>query len=608
MPYPEDESQPIDLRGFLAVLRRRRWLVILPTLLTVVAALASVGMRTPLYSSTVRVEVLPRTAQENLAPTYGGVFANMDTESARVTSTQIEGRAADLLVVHGYSATLATDAGVTVSVPVNTAYLDIACTTERAAAAQACAQAYAGAYVADRKTVVDRAAAALRKPLEAKIAGATVKIAALDTQIASTNDPDVRAKLEHQQTVLQQTLASAQLTLDGLPRASDRPAQIVTPAGLPTEPSNKGFIATGILAGILGIALGIGLAFVRQRMDERVGEQQGLDAILGTPVLAVIPHLGGRGRNAELTVVSMTDPDGHAAEAYRSARPMLLHRARQHDVKTILVTGPGPGEGKSTTTANLGVVLARSGYRVVMLSCDLRKPALHRLFGLASEPGLSDVLAHRIALPDALVRTGVPNLLLLPSGALPANPSELLASGAMAAVVEAMRTHADFVLLDTPPSLVVADALELAPVVDGILVVVDGSKTVGADVLRLRRQLDQVGGRLLGCVLNNLDSRAASPYGSYGGGAYGYVRYGSDDGRRREEREREDWGPSGSFARSASGANTSRGPAPIEEFDQSPNGNGKLYVLEEPVLEPASEPARRPVRAPEQHPDDDMWR
>ena len=192
-------------------------------------------------------------------------------------------------------------------------------------------------------------------------------------------------------------------------------------------------------------------------------------------------------------------------------------------MKTILVTGPGQGEGKSTTTANLGVVLARSGHRVVMVSCDLRKPALHRLFGVASEPGLSEVLQHRIALRDALARTEVPNLLLLPTGVPPANPSELLGSGAMAAVVAELRANADFVLLDTPPSLVVADALELAPIVDGILAVVDGSATTHADVVRLRAQLDQVGGRLMGCVLNNLDPKAASRYGSYYSAAYRYA-------------------------------------------------------------------------------------
>ena len=615
MPYPDDENQPTDLREFFGVLRRRKWSVILPTLLVVGVALASVAQRTALFSSTARVEVLPKTAEATLLPSYGNTFMNMDTEAARVTSTQVQARAADLLAT-GWSPALAADAGVSVSVPANTTYLDITCTTEQAAAAQACAQAYADAYVADRKAVVDLAVADLRQPFEAKIAGLSQKIAALDAQIAATTDPETRALLVTTQTRLQGALTTAQVRLDSVPRPSDTPAEVAIPAGLPTQPSNKDYVTTGILAGIVGLALGIGLAFLRQRMDVRVGENEGLDTVLGTPVLAVVPHVGGRRRSMGSAVIALSDPESAAAEAYRSARPVLLHRASEHDAKTILVTGPGQGEGKSTTTANLGVVLARSGYRVALLSCDLRKPTLHRLFGLASEPGLADVLQHHVALRDALLRTGVPNLVVLPSGVSPPNPSELLGSGAMAAIVAELRANADFVLLDSPPSLVVADALELAPVVDGILVVVDGSRTTQADVSRLRAQLDQVGGHLLGCVLNNFDRKAASRYGSYYSASYRYAGNGSNGGRRKEDRERGDSVHPGSFPRGASDVNVDLGPAPIEGFDVRPNGNGKVHAPDESVPEAVAEPLDRPDEAAmesESLPeppvaDTDMWR
>ena len=166
MPYPDDEHQSTDLREFFAVLRRRKWSVILPTLLVVGVALASVYARTPQYSSTARVEVLPKTAEGVLQPSYGNQFMNMDTESARVTSTPIQSGAADLLVQSGQSAALATEAGVSVAVPANTTYLDITCTTGDPATAQACAQAYADAYVADRTASVNEAVAVLRRPIE----------------------------------------------------------------------------------------------------------------------------------------------------------------------------------------------------------------------------------------------------------------------------------------------------------------------------------------------------------------------------------------------------------------------------------------------------------
>jgi capsular exopolysaccharide synthesis family protein len=277
---------------------------------------------------------------------------------------------------------------------------------------------------------------------------------------------------------------------------------------------------------------------------------------------------------------------------------VLLHRASEVDAKAILVTGPGQGEGKSTTTANLGVVLARSGYRVALLSCDLRKPTLHRLFGLPSEPGLADVLQHRISLRDALIRTGVPNLVVLPSGSPPPNPSELLGSGAMAAIVKELRANADFVLLDSPPSLVVGDALELAPLVDGVLVVVDGGTTTKVDVQRLRGQLDQVGGRLLGCVLNNLDRKAASRYGYYYSDAYRYTEPQAGRGRRKAGREQDVPSP-GTFPRTASQVNVNLGPAPIAGFDVGSNGNGKAHAPEEAVPVPVPEEPV-PVSVPEE--------
>ena len=416
------------------MLRRRKWSVVLPALLLVAVAQSFVFTRPALYSSTARVQVLPETVQQALTIGDGASFANMDAESALVTSAGVETWAADILVDGGLDASLATDVDVSVSVPTNTEKMDITCTTERKEWAQPCADAYAEAYVADRSATVEEKIARLRTPIEDRIAGLEIAMDALTTEISATGDPEARAHLEGQLAFLQQDLGMAQETLDQQPEASDAAARVVTPAEPPTSPSNKGYATAGILAAILGLTFGVGLAFIRERMDARVGQHGGLDAILGTPVLAVIPHVGGRRRKGS-TVISQADPESAAAEAYRSACTVLLHRAGEHDAKTILVAGPGQGEGRSTTTANLGVALARSGHRVFAVSCDLRTPTLHRLFGLASDPGLADVLQRRISLRDALRRTGVPSLVVLPSGIPPANPSELLASEAMAAVV-----------------------------------------------------------------------------------------------------------------------------------------------------------------------------
>jgi capsular exopolysaccharide synthesis family protein len=194
-------------------------------------------------------------------------------------------------------------------------------------------------------------------------------------------------------------------------------------------------------------------------------------------------------------------------------------------LRTLLITGPGQGEGKTTTTANLGVALAQAGQRVFVVSTDLRKPRLHRFFGVSNERGLADVIQGSVSLRDAIVATEVPNLYVIPAGPVPENPAELLASPVMEQLIEKLRDNSDFVLMDTAPSLVVADALEIAPLSDGVLIVVDGTKTTRQAVVHLRHQLERVGGTIVGGLLNNFDPRSDGRYGRYGYGSY-YQTYG----------------------------------------------------------------------------------
>jgi capsular exopolysaccharide synthesis family protein len=189
-----------------------------------------------------------------------------------------------------------------------------------------------------------------------------------------------------------------------------------------------------------------------------------------------------------------------------------------------MVASANAGEGKSTTAANLAVVLADSGKRVVLISADLRKPRLHRFFGLETEPGLSNALAGESTVWDTLQAPQVENLRVMVSGPVPARPTELLQSEAMGELVADLRDVSDFVIIDTSPILPVADALVLAPLVDGILLVADASITTRSAVTHTRELLDQVDARLVGAVFNDYDpSRDRGGAGYYG---YGYRRYG----------------------------------------------------------------------------------
>ncbi len=274
MPYPDDEPAAIDLREFFAVLRRRKWSVILPTLLIVAAAVTLLYLRTPTYASTATVEVLPLNAVAVLTPTSTS-YVNMDSEAASVTSVQIRERAARRLADGGYDPGLAREDDVSVSVPTNTTNLDITCTTQQPDTAQACAQAFAGAYVEERKAFADEAEANLRDPLEKSIAALSTSLAKLDDQLAATTDPVLRAKLSSEQTALQTRLTSGAVRPGcvahrrGDARAGGDPRRS---AGLALEQGLRHDGRPGLL---LGLALGVGLAFVRQRMDTRVGEHEG---------------------------------------------------------------------------------------------------------------------------------------------------------------------------------------------------------------------------------------------------------------------------------------------------------------------------------------------
>jgi capsular exopolysaccharide synthesis family protein len=521
MQRPDPEPQLLDVREFLGVVRRRRISIVLVTVLVVGVALLLVYRRTPVYSSTARVEVRPLIAGGDLQGFYYDLLSNMDTEAQRVTSRDVATIAGQQLGVVPEDEQLTVNqiaeltADVSTSIPANTTYIDITCTTLEPTTSQACADAFAAAYVADRESLARRSADAARQGVEDEIAASQARIAELEKQLAAATDPGAQADITAQIDIEERAIDTARLQLLAVPTASPNPALLALPASLPTAPSNKDYVTTGVLATIVGLALGVGVAFVRERLDERVGRREGMESAIGAPVLAVVPRVPSwRSRN-EARLVTIDAPDTVTAEAYRTARTTLLYLASREDIKVIVITGPGEGEGKTTTTANLATALAQAGKRVVVVSADLRKPRLRRFFGIDDHIGLTEVLQGTTTLRDAIASTAQANLKVLPSGAVPPNPAELLASSTMDETIATLRSVADFVLIDTPPSLVVADALELAPKTDGIIVVVDGSKTTRQAATHLRHQLERVGGLIVGGILNNLDPGQEAPYGRY---------------------------------------------------------------------------------------------
>jgi non-specific protein-tyrosine kinase len=212
-------------------------------------------------------------------------------------------------------------------------------------------------------------------------------------------------------------------------------------------------------------------------------------------------------------LITLTNPRSPAAEAYRTLRTNLYFFSLDEALETLVVTSAAPGEGKSTTLSNLAVAMAQGEKRTLLVDADLRRPSLHKLFNASNNQGLTTMIVDEEALTKPpLVETGVDNLLLLPSGPLPPNPAEILGSRRMEEAIAALKTQFDVILFDTPPVIVVTDAVVLGTKVDGVLLVVSAGQTRREHALRAKEQLERVKVRLVGAVLNN-----APPDQSMGG-------------------------------------------------------------------------------------------
>lgn len=227
-----------------------------------------------------------------------------------------------------------------------------------------------------------------------------------------------------------------------------------------------------------------------------------------------------RPKTEAVPLITETDPKSPAAEAYRSLRTNLQFAELDRPCRSIVVTSASPGEGKTTTAANFAVISAQVGTSVCLIDADLRRPSMHRLFGLPNNEGLTSSLVQGRPFAELAVATRVPNLYVLPTGPLPANPAEIVGSRRMRTFIEAATSKFELVILDTPPILPASDAVALSAQCDGVILVVRAG-TVPHDVVRHAvERLQGVKSRLLGVLLNRLDARKSGQYKDY----YRYYR------------------------------------------------------------------------------------
>ena len=348
------------------------------------------------------------------------------------------------------------------------------------------------------------------------------------------------ARLQRQKEVLEQvfTLLQTRLKEAEIAQAVEPgDVRIVDQAILPIRPIRPRRTRSLILAVFFGMVLGVTAAAVRDYMDETVHSRDEVVKVTQLPVLAMIPRIravaGNGGRKGFLKrdravsdrLVTRHDVGNPVSEAYRAFRTNITFLDLENPPKVLVLTSPGPAEGKSTSAANLSITMAQQGMRALLVDCDLRRGIVHRVFETAKEPGITDVLLGNCTVEEAVhpVEVGDGRTLdFLATGTLPPNPSELLGSRQMRELLAGLREAYEIVILDSPPLNLVTDAAVLGAASDGVVLVARAGATARGALRYAQEQLQAVRAPISGVVLNDVDY---SGRGKYYGSGYGYGYY-----------------------------------------------------------------------------------
>ena len=357
--------------------------------------------------------------------------------------------------------------------------------------------------------------------------------------------------LQGRQVTLRQTYATL---LEYSSTSGTNLLTVVDPATPPMDPSSPRILLNTLLAALVGLMLAIAAAFMIEYLDDTLKSPDDVEAITGLPTLgAIIRMKGDEGRSPIHRLATVLYPRSPAAEAYRTLRTNIEFASVDKPTRVILVTSSIPGEGKTTTAANLAAVFAQAGHATLLVDVDLRKPSVHRLFGLQNTQGLTNLLrTDEVRVADVVQATDQEHLSVITTGLLPPNPSELIRSARMRVILARLAASADFVIVDSPPLQAVTDAAILSSLVDGTVLVVDAGRTRSGAVRNGREALTKVGARVLGVTLNRLSESMSGDYYYYD---Y-FEGYGPDADGRKARRGKQ---PAGAAVTSGAGATAERG-------------------------------------------------
>jgi len=561
----------MDLRRYLSVLWRGLWLLVLGTVLAAGTSYMSSRSISPVYQASIKLLV-----------TQGSNTLISDQYSSLLSAERVAKTYADLIktrpVLEQVGRTLGINASyeslarrVDVKLVRDTQLMQIFVEDTDPALARDLANAIADVFIQQNEAAQQGRFQASRENLAREvdrlaheIEQRTEALDALKARGSATSAPsdsgDVETNLLRRElSELQQTHANLLRSFEEVRLAEAKglnTLNVVEPAVLPVVPVRPNVLLNTALAAAVGLALALGVVLLREHLNDTVSSPERLTA-LGLSPLAVVGEFPKDAKSRLVARPKEESEDGQTqagygygygcgygyggygyasnAEAYRVLRTNLQFTGLDKPLRTVLITSAGPAEGKTITAANLALTLAQAGFGTLLVDADLRRPSVHNLFEISNQEGLTSLLLQDNPAADYAQATNVPNLWVLPSGPLPPNPSELLGSNRMAARVKELSQLADYVIFDSPPSLVVSDCLALAPQVDGVVLVVNARKTRVGAVRHARESLEKVGGRVEGAVLNRYHQKTGSYYyysSDYGYGyGYGSRPNGSENGR-----------------------------------------------------------------------------
>lgn len=519
----------MDLRSQLAVLRAHRLLIIAAIVIAAVTAVVVTAASQKVYES--RATLIVGQSLSSANPDIGQIDTSqrLATTYAQIATTRpiLEGVIEEL----GLDTT-ADELRESVSAEPEANSTLFTITVERDDPGTAAAIAN---EISDRLIAASPAVSGEPSEVQDFVAA---ELATLQQQIKAAQDEAlILAALDTRTTEQNRQLAELEARLSSLRSSyatlysqsvtsSANQLSVVEPAIPEPEPTSPNMLLNLVLALIAGGLVGIGAAFLIEHMDDKVKTVADAQRTTGLPVLGVVPRMPASPRGEPMySLVTLAYPRSGAAESFRVLRTNLEFSSVDAAVRVIVVSSPLPDEGKTTCATNLAVAFAQAGKRTLLVDADLRRPGVHAVFRTEQEPGLVDLLrTSPMPLTTVLRSTEDANLLLITSGAIPPNPAELLGSARFEALLKRLATKVDVVILDAPPVNIVTDAVLLAKVADGTVLVVDASRTHRDSAREACDALARVGARVLGIALNRSRETDDQRYGYYDDSRVGQVR------------------------------------------------------------------------------------